>query len=283
MRKTLTIIFFIILFGKILVQTSFSQAVDLKADSQTQVQAQVGQLYLNVSGFISPFASIVMNSNGVFLRSTVADSNGYFYISTVLINRGFSGFCLTAVDFQRLGESTTCFSFPPAENNVTIESIFLPPTLGLSRTQVVAGSTVYAYGYTMPGSRVTLYFNSGQKLTIVDQTFAQANPTGGGQKLTAVADSKGYYKFSLKNLEAGSYEIYAKANYENRESETPTKDIELKVLSTLEQSLTGFWEFFKKPLESLAGLGLLWLTIPIIILIIILILKLRPRNSRRQS
>src|ERR1035437_3160478 len=99
----------------------------------TTVQASVGEFYLNLSGFVSPFASIVLSSDGVLMRTTIADEKGNFSIPQVLIKMGFSHFCLDAIDFKRIGESYTCFTIPPATDSVTMNNIFLPPTLGLSR------------------------------------------------------------------------------------------------------------------------------------------------------
>lgn len=107
----------------------------------TQVFGSIGEFYLNISGFISPFASIVMTSDGVFIRAIVADENDNFSISEVLIKKGFSHFCLDAIDFKRIGKSYTCFSFPPAEADITMTDIFLPPTLGLSREEIANGQT----------------------------------------------------------------------------------------------------------------------------------------------
>ena len=92
------------------------------ASLETEVQADVGEFYLNVSGYISPFASIVLNSNGIFMRTTVADKGGNFSISQVRIARGFSSFCLDAVDYKRLGESTTCIKF--ASDHRTLENSY---------------------------------------------------------------------------------------------------------------------------------------------------------------
>lgn len=229
----------------------------------TKVVAAVGELYLNASGYISPYATVVMTgTDGSFIRSTIADSKGNFYFIDVLIKKSFSGFCLTAIDFYRLGESTTCFSLPPAENNITMKGIFLPPTLGLSKTQVAAGSSVKAFGYTMPGAIVILHLSDG---TI----------------LTTTADAKGYYEFDLKNLKAGIYDLFAKAQFESKESLTPTKKIRLMALSLWEQFLASLKDLIARVVKFVTDLvtqQVLWIAIPIIILIIILILKLWPQR-----
>ncbi len=223
---------------------------------RTAVGASVGQFYLSLSGYISPFASVVLTSNGVFMQSTTADAQCNFSISQVLIKAGFSNFCLDAVDFKRVGESYTCFSIPPATASVVMKDIFLPPTLGLSRTTVNEGGSATAFGYTMPGAQVTLHVN--------------------GESLTAYADANGYYEFVLKDLKAGNYSLYSTAEYKQRQSLTPTKKLALESVSKPKQvaNLVGnWWDQLLKFLKDWLW-NPLWLVIPIIILIIILIRKL---------
>ncbi len=225
------------------------------------VQAQVGQYYLNISGYISPYASVVLTIDGIFVRATVADSQGNFSISQVLIKAGFTSFCLEAVDFKRLGDSYTCFNVPPAKGNINMNNLFLPPTLGLSKNEIAAGGDALAFGYTMPGAEVTLYLSD-------------------GEKLTTTADSTGYYIFHIKGLKAGKYNLYAQANYQQKESLKPSKTVQLKALSLWEQIIAfiqGIINNISKFFTSLA-LGPLWIGLPILILIIILILKLWPEK-----
>ncbi|MCL5435285.1 MAG: hypothetical protein M1405_02765 [Patescibacteria group bacterium] len=225
------------------------------------VQAQVGKFYLNLSGYISPYASVVLTIDGLFVRATVADAGGNFSISGVLIKEGFSKFCLEAVDFKRLGDSFTCFTVPPAKGDVTMTGIFLPPTLGLSKNVIAEGGETLAFGYTMPGAEVTLYLSN-------------------GQKLTTTADSTGYYIFNIKNLKAGKYNLYARAFYNHKESLAPTKTLELRALSWWEQIIAFIKSIINKIIKFFSSwaLGPLWLALPILILIIILILKLWPEK-----
>lgn len=263
-RSTYTVVAFFVSIG-ILALASVASAHALVKTSVTpskvQVQASVGDLTLNLSGWMSPYASIVMTSNGVFMASTVADRGGNWSFSDILITRGFSSFCLTAVDFYRLGESVTCFNTPPAMSNVVMSDIFLPPTLGLSRNEVPAGGKVLAFGYTMPGSKVSLHLSDGRVL----ETYA---------------DGKGYYVFSLDKIPAGKYQLFATSQYKQKDSLKPSKTIELTALSGVDQLiawLKKLWEYIVALLTSL-GLGPLWLGIPLLLLITVLILKLWPER-----
>lgn len=225
---------------------------------KSTVSATLGDFYLNLSGYITPFASIVLTSEDVYLRATTSDQFGYFRITEVLIKKGFSKFCFDAFDFRRLGESYSCTSIPPAQAGVTLEDIFLPPTLGLSRSEIKEGASATAYGYSMPQALVTL-------------TFA-------GRNLTTKADQAGYYQFVLKDVKAGVYQLSASAELEGKKSLLPLKKLTLKSLSPWEQFIAWLKNLWKKIVEFFTSLsfGPLWIAIPIIILIIILLWKLRP-------
>ena len=140
-----------------------------------------------------------------------------------------------------------------------MKDIFLPPTLGLSRTEIAEGGSVMGFGYSMPGALVTLYLSN-------------------GKKLTAYANQEGYYQFTIGGLKAGSYNLYARAEFKYKQSLEPTKKLQLKSLSGWEQFvafLKDLWNKFLKFLKNIA-LGPLWFAIPILILIIILLVKLWP-------
>ncbi len=267
MNKTLAISIFIFTIGFLIFKAALpvhAQVTSTAGGSlKTTVQASVGEFYLTLSGYVSPFASIVLTSNGVLMATTVADEGGNFSIPPVLINAGFSSFCLTAIDFKRIGESYTCFNIPPATASVTIRDIFLPPTLGLSRTRVNEGGSATAFGYTMPGAKVTLNIN--------------------GDLLTTNADQTGYYQFVLENLKAGNYSLFATAKYQGQDSLSPTKKLQLESISKEKQAselLTGWWE---QLLRFLKDWYLVLLAVPILILIVILIWRLWGRGLKLKS
>jgi hypothetical protein len=141
-----------------------------------------------------------------------------------------------------------------------MKDIFLPPTLGLSRTTVNEGGSATAFGYTMPRATVTLHIND--------------------QLLTTTADANGYYEFALQDLKAGNYSLYATANYKQKESLKPSKKLKLESLSKPKQvanSIGNWWDALLRFLRNWFW-NPLWLVIPILILIIILIRKLWGRR-----
>ncbi len=224
----------------------------------TDVQARVGEYYLDLSGFASPYASIVLTTNGQFLRSATADEKGNFFISQVSIPEGFSDFCLESVDFKRVGDSSACFTIPPAKGSVTKKDIFLPPTIGVSGKKLLPNSSIFAFGYTMPGAEVSLHI--------------------GDEILTGTADSEGYYKIEITDLAPGSYRIFATASLNGQESEKPTNTILIQSLSAtgavtqnIADKLRNLIQFFTSIFELL--MKYIWIVFPVLILIIILISK----------
>jgi hypothetical protein len=272
MRKFLPVVlvltaFLILTAARVLAQVSIHEG-----SLSTNVQAAVGEFYLNLWGYVSPYASITLTFDGIFVRATVADEQGNFILPQVLIKAGFTSFCLDAIDFKRIGESYTCFTIPPATASVTMKDIFLPPTLGLSRTTINVGGSATAFGYTMPGARVILHINN--------------------QVLMTYADNTGYYQFEINNLAVGNYDLYATANYLQKDSLTPTKKLQLRALSAQQQVTQqlqkigeNWWDQLLRFLRNWLW-NPLWLAIPIIILIIILIRKLWGKHlwpAKKQS
>lgn len=221
------------------------------------VSARVGEFYLSVSGYISPYASVVLSSDDTFYRATVADGYGNFAISQVLIRRGFSHFCLEAVDFKRLGSSYTCFDVAPATSDVEMRDIFLPPTIGLQRNEIVAGGDAVVFGYTMAGADVAVHLNTGETPKIV-------------------ADSHGYYAYQWKKVRAGYYTLFATATYKGKPSVKPTRSIYLRALS-LGQQLAKLANDIGKWLWPRL-MNPLWLLFPLLVLITFLVFKLWPER-----
>lgn len=253
---SLSIVFFV-LSSSVLAQYRLPQG-----NLKTTVAGVLGDFYLNISGYIAPFASIVLtDGDNVYLRATTADDKGYFRIPEVLIMQGFSKFCFTAIDFKRLGESYSCHTIEPAKNTVTVDDIFLPPTLGLSRSTIEAGGSTTAWGYSMPGATVTLNF--------------------AGRNLTTKADNTGFYQFVLNDIEAGIYQLYAKAELKDKKSLDPQKKVELKSLSKADQAIGTTKDLLKKLIDLLTTYWFIWITISIIILIIILLWRLSKLHRHR--
>lgn len=254
---------FVVIFITLLFVLSAKSVNALTTTSITPpsvgVTARVGEYYLNLTGYASPFASIVLTSNGVFYRSTTADEKGYWVIKDILINKNFSDFCLEHIDYKNLGNSIACITIPPAKGNITRNDIFLPPTIALQRSQISAGGSAVIFGYSMPYAMVTIHASDGKTYTVK-------------------ADGNGYYELTIENLKAGVYELYATATYQGKDSEKPVNTVKLTALSWWQQIIQFIMDILKWIIDRLKelGLGPLLLLFPLIPLIIWLILKIWP-------
>lgn len=232
--------------------------------SPTPTPAPGEKFYLDLSGFISPFASVIMSSNGNFIRSVAADKDGNFFISQVEVEKGFSSFCLEGIDFKRVGDSYTCFKIPPVTASRGKSNIFLPPTIGLSARRITAKTSAFSFGYTMPEASVSLHISANLVVAIT-------------------ADKTGFYKLEIKNLPVGTYELFATATYQKKDSEKPSKTLQLKSLSEgqglIERLKSLLYRLFTWLVWFFNKFG--WIAIPAIILIIILLSK-RLRDKIRR-
>lgn len=234
--------------------------------SPTPTPEPGAKIYLDLSGFISPFASVIMSSDGEFIRSVTADSEGNFFISQVEVEKGFSSFCLEGIDFKRVGDSYTCFKIPPVTASRGKSDIFLPPTIGLSARKITSKASAFSFGYTMPEASVSLHIS-------------------GSIVVAITADGTGFYKFEIKNLPVGTYELFATATYQKKDSEKPSRTLELKSLSEGQGLLERLKSFLIRLFTWLVWFfnKFGWIVIPAIILIIILLSKRLRDKIRRLS
>lgn len=264
-------------------KSTFAQTSASRSGSAT-VQARVGDIYLNLSGYVSPYASIVLTyTNNAFLGSAVADRYGNFSFSQIKIDRGFTGYCLTAVDFKRVGESTVCVSFAPSYVSVTNNDLFLPPTQALLAKEIKVGGLAVVFGYTMPGALVTIHLSNGRTINVQ-------------------ADSAGYYRYEIADLKVGIYKLYSSAGYNNKISLNPTKQMDIKVTSTIttEEKIKEITKQIRRKLElatpeaelegggKLAGLPVFssiyfWLISLIGLLLILLLLFLYLKKRKKEE
>lgn len=241
---------FIVFSGRVNAATSTQSAT-------TTVQVVVAGNTLSATGYLAPYASIALTINGVVLTSTTADKDGNFSFINISVPKTTSIICFDAVDYKQLGESQACVSVTPVDGVIVETSIFLPPTMGVSRTDVFTGDTADAFGYGMPGAFITVHIN-------------------GEKGCTATADTTGHYECFITIQKAGSYELFADAVLNGKSSEQQLKKILIKGLATTKVNLT--------PAPSLPAFAPIfalpwwvWLLLVLIMLILIIILLRRYR------
>lgn len=239
--------------------SSYSQTI-YPGNSGTSVGARIGEFYLSISGYASPYASIVMTIDGVLIRSGVANQDGYFTISQILVSRGLDHFCLATVDFKRIGESEACLTIEPIVDTRIIDNIFLPPTIGVLRSQINQGDSGLIRGYSVPNATVTIKIKDGKQFTVT-------------------TDATGYYEYSVSDLSAGVYLFTSEAEFNSLKSLPPTKSVKLEVLTVGQAVTQASQNAIQKTIDlfTKTGFGFLILLLIIVIIIFILLLILRPR------
>jgi len=244
----LIIILGIVFLSLTLVSPAYAkETIATKSGSQS-IKATVGGIRVIASGFIAPYTSIVLSSDGNVYRTTVSDEKGFFSIEN-LLPIGFSTVCFSAVDAKRLGESYSCLSPEIPKGDLILKDIFLPPTIGLNHNQVTEGSDALIYGYTMPSARVKIKLMAGKETFIT-------------------ADNLGYYEYILKKVKAGSYELFAGATYKGKDSQEPIKPAVLKAVAVA----SSFIDSIKRA----------WVLIAVLILVgILVILVMRHKKLLR--
>ena len=212
-----------------------------------------------ISGFTSPFASVVITTRSQFLVSTTADAQGNFS-APVTLPIGITELCLDVVDFKRLGSSQACID--TATTNPI--GLFLPPTIGLLSTTVEAGQNATIYGYSLP--RSTVIIKSG------DQTY------------TITTDDAGYYAYTIESIPAGTFVFSAVGEVLGAQSLPPTGGVELKALSLLEKASTTAKDITKSltsiPASYLIPILLIILFFVICVLVFLYIKKRKKKEKR---
>ncbi len=259
--KSLFISFYFLIFFVFLSNyfPKYSYANSSYTAPSVNVNASIGSYYLNLSGFIAPYASIVLIGDGNILRTVVADSTGYFYITSVLVNKGLTNLCFDAVDVKRLGESYSCITIPPITGNYSKNDIFLPPTFGVQRDQINVGDNAIIWGYSMPNAKVTVYLSDGRKVTVT-------------------ADNTGFYQVTFKIDKAGTYEFFADATFNNQSSLEPLRKANFLALSTAQQLKQNAANWLTRLINFLLNnpWAIILIILPLILLILLLLRKLNP-------
>jgi len=226
----------------------------------TTVNATVGDRFITVTGYQSPNASVVIETlRRIFMSSTTADGNGHFTISELLITDDFPGFCFTAIDFRRVGESESCVEIEKiTRDGETYEDIFLPPTIGLSKKLITVGENAQIFGYSMPHAQVNIQFNN--------------------ETVTIQSDETGYYEYIFENPPAGTYAFSSRGVLGEKTSLDPENKAILEVITLPEKirdDITGFAQDIDDRFPGILFLAPLLLIF--IALLILLFWKTQPK------
>lgn len=259
MKKTILSVVAILLFC--LVKTSVASAAVATQSGVTNITVTIAGNTLNVNGYIAPFASVVLTIDGNVITSTTADANGDFSFSNVVVPKATSTVCFDSVDYKKLGASEACISVTPIDGVISKSGVFLPPTLGVQRTDVTVGDGALLFGYGMPGAKVTVHLNSAVGCEVTTETT-------------------GYYTCTITIQKTGQNELFADATLNGRASEAQLKKILIQGITLVKPTTVPTQAPFQLPgfpqLFAIPWWVWLLLVLIVIILIIILLRKYRP-------
>lgn len=129
---------------------------------------------LIVKGLAYPTSNVTLLKDGAVAAITQADPGAEFNIQLSGINSGTYAFGVYSVDSQGLKSPTFVFTQTFTVGvTITVENIFLGPSIGLSHSLIKQGDTITAFGYTAPDSDVSVFFNSHQ--LFIEKVIAASN------------------------------------------------------------------------------------------------------------
>lgn len=168
-----------------------------------------------LSGTAFPNAKLTLLKDGSISTTLIANPDGTFQITINNLNFGNYQFSIYSEDPTGQISATHVLNVSAFTSQPYVYSgIILPPTLSASGLLIKIGDIYSVFGYSAPGSTVTLLAPNGNGLG------------------SAVADSIGLYRISLTaNLAAGIYSLRATANLNGRTS-LPSKPIQVLFYSS---------------------------------------------------
>jgi len=186
---------------------------------------------LSIYGYGPAGSLVFLNGIGVSGQVT-ARRDGYFKFTSIYSHSDkYPELCIQAVDDRKRSTQPVCIPAIPQERLVPIEigPVLLSPTVSLSSSQVVKGSDVTASGYTIPGSKVSIYFakDENRSFNLVAEALAY----------NFSSDEKGYFELSIPTETENTYKIFAAS----RVGDVPTAKSNTLTLTVLSKIIS-LWQ-----------------------------------------
>lgn len=150
-----------------------------------------------IQGIAYPNASVNILYDGQLASIIKSDSAANFKVEITALSAGTYNFSFWAEDEH--GKRSITFSFSVTISSgmtTTISNIFIPPTVGLGKTNVLKGEDLPILGQTAPDSKVIIQVQSEEEIT----KTTQANEKG-----------EWSYAFDTSPLEEGSHTVRVRA------------------------------------------------------------------------
>lgn len=162
-----------------------------------------------LSGLAYPGRTVTILRDGVVAATVQADPGAQFNIKMSNLGPATYAISLYAVDENNRRSPPLSFPVTLADSvTVTINNLFLGPTIGLSHSQIKKGDSLSIFGYTAPNSDVTLTINSLSEFT---------------EQIKSAATGAYFKAFNTSVLEMGDHTSKSQAEKSNLVS--PSSDI----------------------------------------------------------
>lgn len=155
-----------------------------------------------ISGIAYPATKVVILKDGAIATTTTADPGAAFSIRIQNLQQGAYTFGVYAEDAKGLKSTTYSFPVTVADNiTVTIDNVFLAPTIGVSSKTIKQGDPLGIFGTTAPQAQVTIHVHSAQEFV---------------QRVTASATGIWFKQFDTSLLEKGSHITFSRSALNDR-------------------------------------------------------------------
>jgi predicted small lipoprotein YifL len=263
--------------------TKSSPPIVKGVEEKTTVEAFVHEdqeNYWYLSGYSSPLAQIYLSSSvGNIKDKTTADETGFFRFQFALLPQKTGELCLITEDLDGLASPPLYLPEPPANKNVEIEDVLMPPTVSISKGKVSLNEMNAAIGKTFPNAKVSVYLYSDPQISfwskiknlILREVWAKTAP-----RLEVESDSSGNFEFNLPSGEPADQNLFvASLLYGNYSPKSftlsfSTSSLGDKILLILWSILNQIYLFLESIIED--PTKVIWLEIPILILLFLKVL-----------
>lgn len=150
-----------------------------------------GNGILIVKGLAFPSSQVTLLRDGQIVAATSADPGAAFNMQLGNLGAATYAFGVYTTDKDGLKSPTYTFAETfSAGVTITVDNLFLGPSIGLTHSIIKKGDTITAFGYTAPASDVNVFFNSPQQFI---------------EKVTSAANGAWVKPFNTAVLDLGSH------------------------------------------------------------------------------
>lgn len=201
-----------------------------------QVTATIGDRHLDLYGYTSPQALIILEGIGIY-DSAYADNNGYFILSTLYSSSSPREACLSSKDQLGRLSPPVCLPSFPIDKDIKIGPVIMPPTVSLDKKDYYVDDKVILSGQTIPNTEIDLsvFGDSDNTLSLIRTVEAFTFP-----KLKVNSDDKGNFSVDLPSSAPEKFRLFAQT-YFNKFSSSTSNKLSLEIMPIWMIIVKNFW------------------------------------------